>query len=118
MRNGHTIPKLINIVDNDLNSKSGAPLRVPWVRIPPLPFKHVSLIYKNTKAKVFCLRFCYVKNYFKFSGFRHLSSSKTKIPSLRIKTSSKYISPPPYSFVCMQTKSQCNVLLLPLSASS
>ena len=44
--------------------------------------------------------------YFKFSGFRHSNSGTTKRPSFRISTSSKKISPPPYSGVWMQTRSQ------------
>ena len=35
--------------------------------------------------------------YFRFSGFKPLSSSITNKPSLRISTSSNQISPPPYS---------------------
>ena len=51
------------------------------------------------------------------SGFSPASSGRTKRPSLRTKTPSNQISPPPHSGVWMSTRSQCCAERLPLSAS-
>ena len=55
--------------------------------------------------------------YFKFSGLSPSNSFKTNLPFLRINTSSKYISPPPYCSVCIKTRSQWTALILPLLLS-
>ena len=53
-----------------------------------------------------------------WSGFRHLSSSITNRPSLRMSLSSNQISPPPYSGRMISTRSQWMAELLPFGASS
>lgn len=56
--------------------------------------------------------------YIRFSGFKHSNSGSTNLPSFLIRASSKYISPPPYSGVCILTISQWILDLFPLSLSS
>ena len=89
-------------------------------KIPRCRFCMISYCFSGIFVTSCQIAFCVQRGlpYFRFSGFRHSSSGRINLPSLRISTSSNQISPPPYSGVIISTKSQWIADLLPLGASS